>query len=534
MKIFTSIFPPYLLALIFFVQIVLILLNYEVYDSRELLIYFSWIPILQLPFLIFRNNFFYQITIVLFFLEGLLNLIHIAIINGPITASSLFIISNSNFSEASEFIQLKLNPMLFLLIPYIGLFTLAVRNVPQITTLQQRSRYLIVVIYLISILFFVENIFNGRFVRKGTPQTVKALISFVDEQKTFNSLKKRTVLKLDARQNPASSQKQIFVLIIGESCNRNHMSAYGYHKITNPLLSKRNDIIIYSNVVSAYSNTLSSVLAMMTESNLENKIKIDEAVSLIDVFHSAGFKTIWISNQSPIGVWDNAVYNLAQTADIKLFVNKKSNSSFESTYIPSFDEDLLQPFQSALNTEKSNLFVVIHLMGSHTNYNKRYPAAFESFNDHSTGQKKIISEYDNSILYNDFIVDSLFSILHYYSIKHENEILSSVYLADHGENVYDESGSAGHSYAGLIPKSNVEIPFIVWTSKRFRDGDENKFSLVAKNKDLPFISDDLFHAIIDLNNIDGSFFSGSKSIFNLQYNAGRKRILEDNADYDLK
>ena len=55
-----------------------------------------------------------------------------------------------------------------------------------------------------------------------------------------------------------------------------------------------------------------------------------------------------------------------------------------------------------------------HLMGSHSSYSKRYPAEYNIFTDYSTKKEKIINEYDNSVLYNDFIVDSLLNILDSY------------------------------------------------------------------------------------------------------------------------
>ncbi|HRP58781.1 MAG TPA: sulfatase-like hydrolase/transferase, partial [Vicingus sp.] len=172
------------------------------------------------------------------------------------------------------------------------------------------------------------------------------------------------------------------------------MSVYGYSKETNPKLKKRSDIIFYDDVVSAYSVTFKSVLSMLTNSNIENNLNIDEAVSLIDVFHSAGFKTYWISNQSPIGVWDNAIYNLAQTSDQVVFVNKFGNSSFESTYLASYDEMIFEPLQTVLQDDEKNRFVVVHLMGSHSSYNKRYPSTFNKFNNHSSDKEQLINEYD--------------------------------------------------------------------------------------------------------------------------------------------
>lgn len=52
----------------------------------------------------------------------------------------------------------------------------------------------------------------------------------------------------------------------------------------------------------------------------------------------------------------------------------------------------------------TNGFIIIHLMGNHLSYDDRYPEAFNKF---SRGDKTI-DTYDNSILYNDFVLRSIY------------------------------------------------------------------------------------------------------------------------------
>ncbi|MCK9452186.1 MAG: phosphoethanolamine transferase [Bacteroidales bacterium] len=429
--------------------------------------------------------------------------------------------------------ELKSSGLMLLTIPYLLLFVIAARNVKPVK-IHPKNSYIIIIVLLFSSIFLAENLIHGRLIRKGIPQTAKALVSFADEIKTYKALKKRKVTKHEVDFKTSELEQQTFVLIIGESCNRNHMSLYNYAKKTNPKLEQRNDIIVFNNVVSPYSNTLGSVLSALTESNLENKMGFDKSVSLIDIFHSINFKTFWLSNQSPIGIWDNAIYNLAQTSDVSIFVNNAGNTSFESTYLSSYDERLFGTLHTALKDDSQNKFIVIHLMGSHSAYSKRYPPDYDVFTSHTNNKEQLINAYDNSILYNDFIVDSMFNILSYYSSQTYETISSCIYFSDHGENVYDENDNAGHDYSGSMPKSNVEIPFIVWLSTEYKNKFSEKNSAILSNTDLPFVSDDLFHAVLDLNDITSKIYSKNRSLFNPDFNAERRRILEDNMDYDLK
>jgi heptose-I-phosphate ethanolaminephosphotransferase len=528
-----QIYPPRLLAMVLYVQLLAVFLNYSIYDSRELLILFCWIPLLTFPYFITGNRILYVMVVLVFFVEGFISLSHFLLIKGPLTASSLFVMVNTNLNEAKEFLELKAGLRLLLLLPYFFLFSLAMRK--QITTGKTvKLKWVLAVVLIISLVFLSENLIKGRFVRKAVPQTVEAFISFNEELSSYKKLQKREVEKVDVKTTFNSSEKNVFVLIIGESCNRNHMSLYDYSRKTTPKLDSRNDILVYRNVVSGYSNTLSAVLSMLTESNLENKKSIDKSISLIDVFHSAGFKTYWLSNQSPIGVWDNGVYNLARTSDVSYFINNYGNSSFESTYLQSYDEKLIDPLMRVLKDKQNNKFIVLHLMGSHSTYSKRYPSSFGKFDQSSSDKERIINEYDNSILYNDFVVDSIFSILNSCSKTDPLLNLSCIYLSDHGENVYDENGNVGHDYAGSLPKANVEIPFVVWFSESIKKKDPEKYKTMAGGITLPFVTDDLFHAVADLNRIELKSTEKARSLFHASFNLKRIRILEDNLDYDSK
>jgi heptose-I-phosphate ethanolaminephosphotransferase len=309
------------------------------------------------------------------------------------------------------------------------------------------------------------------------------------------------------------------------------MSLYGYKRNTNPLLGQRKDIIVFNDVVSPYSNTINSVLSILSESNLVNKKEMTKSINVFDVFHSAGFKTYWISNQSPIGIWDNLVAVFANHADVTRYVNISGSSSFEAIMNSSYDSKLLKPFKKVLEDSASKKFVVLHLMGSHSSYRKRYPADYDLFQGEGEVME-LIAQYDNSILYNDYIVDSILNVLKFYT--NGNKIAAAVYLSDHGENVYDEQNKVGHDYSGVLPKQNVEIPFVVWLSGSYNREFPDKVRQIKSAVNHPFVSDDLFHSILDLNYIVTPVFNPQNSLFNNNFNNQRERILEDGMNYDDK
>lgn len=504
-------------------------LNIEVFNPRSILIILTWTVFLLIPFVIFRKRFLYIIAASLLFVDGFINLFHWIILKCPLNASSIFVFMNTNFSEASEFMTIKMTPLLLLLIPLIFLFIMTLRNVPALSFKTKRERMVWSAMWVFVIIFFGENIINGRFLRLAVPDVERAFVSFYNEYKAFKALRNRQLYDLDAKIT--TDEPTLVVVIIGESCNRNHMSLYGYQRETTPRLQKRDDIMVFDNVISANSSTLNSVMYFLTERTIENPVPIDKCIHVFDVLHSTPYKSYWISNQSPIGLWDNGVTSLAQNADVVKFVNVMANSSMESTTMKSFDESLIEPFTASLGSDAKHKVVFLHLLGSHTSYDKRYPSDFERFKDSDDIRQKIIDSYDNSILYNDFVIDSILSLLKDYSLAHPAVRVSALYFSDHGENVYDQGEYAGHDYSGKIPHANVDIPFIFWFSPSQANYLESEYGFLERDLNTPYVIDDLFHTIIDLGCIRTECFEPQRSYINSSYNASRERVLEDKNIY---
>ncbi|MBI9035671.1 MAG: hypothetical protein JEZ03_14505, partial [Bacteroidales bacterium] len=100
--------------------------------------------------------------------------------------------------------------------------------------------------------------------------------------------------------------------------------------------------------------------------------------------------------------------------------------------------------------------------------------------------------------------------------------------------VFDEENKVGHDYANVLPKVNVEIPFLLWLSPFVKTTEPGWVDGIYFNTNKPYVTDDLFHSILDLNFIKTAHFQASKSIFSRSYDSSRKRILEDGQDFDQK
>lgn len=252
----SSIFSSSLIWNIIFPFFVGFLINFSLTDSRQLIIFLVWIPILSLPYFIFKLKILLVLPWLATFLIGFLDIINWVTIKAPVTQYSLFIMLESSLSEATSFMNLKWS-FLYLVVPVyiiVSLFLLLKNFKKEIKS----PKYVLAFFLLFSFVFIAENAFNQRFLRKSTPTAVSAISSFYIEMGEYQN--KANDIELFLGKVNASSldidNEQITVVVLGESTTRNKMSLYDYERNTNPLLSKRNDLaVLYRRNQSVYTYT---------------------------------------------------------------------------------------------------------------------------------------------------------------------------------------------------------------------------------------------------------------------------------------
>ena len=172
----------------------------------------------------------------------------------------------------------------------------------------------------------------------------------------------------------------VIVLIIGETSRAHNWQLNGYSRETTPKLIKRENLHYFSDTISAAthtSQTIQLVLSRATPRNLEPAYK---EKSIISVYREAGYKTLWLSNQNMTGGVETAVYAIATEAEEREF------STADYKVQSEMDEVLVSSLDKALQKHpETPLFIIVHTMGSHEVYRKRYPASFEKFKPASRG-----------------------------------------------------------------------------------------------------------------------------------------------------
>ncbi len=306
---------------------------------------------------------------------------------------------------------------------------------------------------------------------------------------------------------------ELYVFVIGESTNRNHMQLYGYHRATNPkLTSIQDELMVYNDIVSAHAYTIASLTRAL---RLTNEIKDG---NIIQLFNAANFNTFWLSNQAPIGLYETLVTKIGMTAQ-----HTKFTSTETWFYKAPYDEIVLSHFKDFLANDGPKA-IFIHLLGTHGAYDMRYPDRFKKFDPALKRSKDPkVDHYDNAILYNDHVVHEIINLT-----KARNQKSFVLYFSDHGEEVFDEIDYAGHSIDQNITRNMFEIPFVLWQSKAFQ-----KEHNIEQDADLKFSLEHLSHAIADLCGIKSDKIDYSKSLFSKEFTPS-PRIILDSLNYDLK
>lgn len=270
------------------------------------------------------------------------------------------------------------------------------------------------------------------------------------------------------RLDADAHQRQVLVLVIGETGRPDRWQLFGAKRETTPKLAARAGIVTFEDVASGASATREAVPLMLTRRPPERMLAPPSEASVVTAFKQAGFKTYWLSTQGVAGTHETPISVLAREADEQHFVN-----AVDYRGAGALDGELLPLLRKVLDKGDDRQFIVLHTLGSHLHYAHRYPSAYERFKPalsardkpdiwHPLQVEEMRNTYDNSVLYTDEVIDGVISML-----AQRSDIRTSLlYAADHGEALYDgDCKRAGHGFAAAV---NYRVPMFVWLSDRWQ------------------------------------------------------------------
>ena len=292
----------------------------------------------------------------------------------------------------------------------------------------------------------------------------------------------------------ADHERAVVVLVIGESARKANFGLYGYGRNTNPLLSKRDGLKVFQ-ATSCATYTTAGTKAILEPKNSDDLYEL-----LPNYAYRTGVDVAWRTSN-----WGEPPIHIDEYLTDDDLADQYPDADSEH------DGILFQGLRERIESSpKSKVLIVLHTSTSHgPNYAVKYPKEFEVYKpvakNVEEGEKHLhmlTNAYDNTIVYTDFLLDSLISTLSAMKDWHS----AMIFISDHGESLGENNLFMHGMPMRLAPKVQYEIPFLVWTSKDFRD----------YKRSLPEVLEQhyIFHSVLNLLSIQSPAYDKDYDIFN--------------------
>lgn len=323
----------------------------------------------------------------------------------------------------------------------------------------------------------------------------------------------------------ASQRPETVVLIIGEKNRYSNWSINGYERKTSPNLEKTKNLISFSKYYSNANCTANSVPLIITQATPNNPERIYTQKTITSLFKESGYKTTWISS---ISVFEYINNENELDEVIKLYKEKDNNS----------DLDILPAFNSLLKKEAgTKKFIVINMLGGH---HKKLPDGFNKFEPNSKlkdytlryeNRQVFINDYDNMIMLEDYVLSKIIEA----AKKYDNSSLV-LFVPDHGCHLFESKDGNWFGYGSAVPtEAETHIPMFIWLSDKYIKGNEDKYDILLKNKDLLTTNDNVIYSIANLSHINYQLYLPDQSFSDSSYVEPESRFVSVNGkSFEIK
>lgn len=406
--------------------------------------------------------------------------------------------------------------LLFLFfIPGFLLYKIKIEELPLKTEIFSRIKALLISLLIIFIMVISCGKYYASFFREQKPlryytnptywiysMTKFSERFFVHPNTTLQELGRNSTIPLE------DNDRDLIILVVGETARRDRFSLNGYNKKTNPLLEKER-VVSFSNVTSCGTSTAISVPCMFSNFGRKN-FSVENAAStenLLDVLsHTKDVDVLWRDNNSDSkGVAVRMKYEDYKTSATNTICDDECR-----------DVGMLVGLQERINnSDKKDVVIVLHQMGNHgPAYYKRYPAEFEVFKPvcktselSKCSNEEINNAYDNAIRYTDFFLSKVIQLLKHNSVKFNTAML---YVSDHGESL-GENGIYLHGLPYMMaPDEQKNVAMIMWFGGLMEKETDYISLRAALSK--PFSHDNIFHTILGMMEVESSAYDPKMDI----------------------
>ena len=327
----------------------------------------------------------------------------------------------------------------------------------------------------------------------------------------------------DSQIQNNEGEREIFVLLIGETSRAHNWQIYGYDRPTNPLLSQQKNAVFYRDALTQSNTTHKSVSMILSDVNASNYQEIYKRKGIAQAFKEAGFTTICLSNQSEN---NSFIEYFTKEADIYQTIRTTDPKTHLTVNRP--DEDLIPIMMNLIEKTTGNLFIILHSYGSHFNYKERYPSAYQKFTpDNLTAvsrrqKEQLVNTYDNSILYTDYFLASTLQAL-----QQLDTPAMVLYTSDHGEDLFDDDRGLFLHSSPTPSYYQLHIPFFMWFSDSFVETHPEHYKWAQERQADPISTHVIFHTLLDAATIQTPYLKPEYSLVSPQFKTMPRLYLND-------
>lgn len=291
------------------------------------------------------------------------------------------------------------------------------------------------------------------------------------------------------------NEKAVVVLVIGESARKANFQLYGYKRNTNPLLSKQQGLKVYP------TNSCATYTTAGTKAILEPKSSDDLYELLPNYAFRTGADVSWRTFN-----WGEPPIHIDE------YLTDKDLSEQYPDVDRNYDCILFAGLRQRIEqSAKNKVLIILHTSTSHgPKYADKYPKEFEVFkpvaNNVEEAEKNVsmlVNAYDNTIVYTDYLLNGLINTLR----DMKDWRTAMIFISDHGESLGENKMFMHGLPMKLAPKTQYEIPFLVWTSDGYRE--------YKSSSELPAVLEQhfVFHSVLNLLSIQSPAYNPEFDIF---------------------
>ncbi len=457
-----------------------------------------------------------------FLFFGAFQIVLLYLFGQSIIAVDMFLnLVTTNSSEALELLDNLIPAIVIVVLLYIPALILAAvsvirkRKLPEPFIHRERRRARIAII--IGVLSLgTAYLFDSRFELKSDlyPANVcyNIALAFQRTAQTQNYAETSKDFTYQAKAVHPGEDREVYVMVIGETSRAANWSLYGYNRETNPKLSKIEGLTAFCHVLTESNTTHKSVPMLMSPISAHDFNSIYQQKGVITAFKEAGYRTAFFSNQR----YNHSFIDFfGKEADTYDFIKEDAG---DANYNPS-DDELLKLVAAELANNASKQFIVLHTYGSHFNYRERYPSDNAYFlpdfpvDAEVKYKDNLVNAYDNSIRYTDDFLARLIEML-----QEQNVDAAMLYTSDHGEDIFDDNRRL-FLHASPVPSYyQIHVPFLVWMS----DGYRRHYPVLLRNAEANkqkniSSSASFFQTMLELGGVETPYRNDSLSVTSALY-----------------